>query len=248
MRQPVQNLCDTRKLGPLRQNRAVDHQHGQAQGTRHVQLGPRARAACVFGHNQLRAVAQHQRAVLRFGKWSTGNDNFGIRQGQAFGVVYKAQQVMVLGLGGKVFKMHTTNGEEHALGVAGQRVDGRCNVRDVMPGVAGLQRPRRAGQSGQRRLRCPTRLNRVPAHLGRKRVGRIHNMGNGVFADVLGQTFRTAEASNAHWQRLRAWAFHTSGVGIHSRNPLFRNGFGQSVGLGRTAKDQHIGDQEVGHV
>ncbi len=248
MRKPVQNLCDSRKLGPLWQNRAVDHQHRQAQCARRVQLGPRTGASCVLGDNKLRPMALHQRAIVGFGKGPSGNDNFGIRQGQAVGVIHQTQQKIVLGLGCKILKMHTANGQENPLCVPGQCIDSRRDVRDVMPVIAGLRRPRRAGQRGQGRLRCPTRLDRIPAHLGRKRMGCVHDMSDGVVADVICQTFRPAVTANTYWQRLRAWRFHSSRVGIGSRNPLFRKGFSQGVGLGRAAKDQHIGDQEVGHV
>ncbi len=240
MKQPVQNLCDLRKLGPLRQNRAVDHQHGQAQRPRRVQLGARARAACVLGYDQLRAVALHQRPVVSFGKRPSGNDNLCVRQGHSVGVIHQTQQVAVLGLGGKVFKVHTANGEENAPGFAGQRVDSRCNVLDAIPVVAGLRCPRRAGQRGQWRPHRGACFNRVPAHPGRKWMGRVHDMGDGVLMDIGGQTFRTAETANPYRQGLRTRVFDPSSVGIHSRNPLFRNSFGQRIGLGRAAKDQEV--------
>ncbi len=248
MRQPVQNLCDSRKLGPLRQNRAVDHQHGQAQRARRIQLGPRAGASRVLGDDKLRPMALHQRAIVGFGKGPSGNDNFGIRQGQAVGVIHQTQQIIVLGLGGKILKMHAANGQENPLCVPGQCIDSRRDIRDVMPVIAGLRRPRRAGQRGQGHLRCPTRLDRVPAHLGRKRMGCVHDMSDGVVADEIRQTFRAAVTANTDWQRLRAWRFHPSCVGIDSRNSLFHKGFSQGVGLGRTAQKQHIGDQEISHV
>lgn len=248
MRQPVQNLSDSRKLGPLWQNRAVDHQHRQAQYARRVQLGPRTGTARVLGDNKLRPMALHQSAVVSFGKGPSGNDNFGIRQGQAVGVIHQTQQINVLGLGGKILKMHTANGQENPPCVAGQCFDSGSDVRNVIPVIAGLRRPRRAGQRGQGRLRCATRLNRVPAHLGRKRMGCVHNMSDGVVADVIRQTFRASVTANTYGQRLRAWVIHPSCVRIDSRNPLFRKGFSQGVGLGRTAQNQHIGDQDISHV
>lgn len=243
MRHPVQNLCNSRKLGPLGQNRALDHKHWQAQRPRCVQLGARAQAARVLGHHKLRPVLLHQCAVIGFCKRTPGHDNLRQRQRHAVRLVHQTQQVVMLGLGCKVFKMHTPDSQEHTLRITCKRIDGGSDIGHAAPNIAGLRLPRRAGQGSQWNLRCVTRLNRVPAHLRGKWMGRIHDMGDRVFADVVGQTFRAAKPANSHRQRLRTRGFHPSRIRIHSRNPLFRNSFGQSVGLGRAAKNQ-----EVGHV
>ncbi len=241
MRQPVQNLCDSRKLGPLGQNRAVDHKHWQAQRPRCVQLGTRTRATRVLGHHKLRPVLLHQRTVIGFCKRTPGHDHLCVGQGQSVGLIHKAQQVVMLGLSSKVLKVHTSDSQKHTLRITCKRIDGGSDIWHAVPDVAGLRLPRRAGQGGQWDLSCVTRLNRVPAHPGRKWMGRVHDMVDGVLMDIGGQTFRAAKPANPHRQRLRARGFHPSGVRIHSRNPLFRNSFGQSVGLGRAAKNQEFG-------
>ncbi len=240
MKQPVQNLSDLRKFGPLRQNWAIDHQHRQAQRPRRIQLGARPRAACVLGHDQLRPMVLHQRPVVSFGKRPSGGDHLCVRQGQSVGLIHKAQQVTVLRLGRKIFKMHSANCKEDTLSIAGQCVDGGSDIGHVMPDIAGLRHPGRAGQRCQWRPRRGARLNRVPAHPGRKWMGRVHDMGDGIVTDIGGQTFRTAETANPYRQGLRTRVFDPSSVGIHSRNPLFRNSFGQRIGLGRSAKDQEV--------
>lgn len=243
MSQPVQNLCNRRQLGPLWQDRTVDHQHWQAKRPRRVQLGPRAGAACVLGHNQLRLVPLHQRAVIGLGKRAAGDDDFGIRQGQFIGRIDQTQQIAMLGLGRELLKMHPTNRKEHALRFDVQRINCGGDIGNVSPVITGLRAPSGSRQRGQWRLRCTAGLNRVSAHLRGERMGRVDHMADPVVADVSDKPLHAAKPTDPNRQRLRARFFDPSCVGIGRRKPLFGNGFGQNVRLGRAAQDK-----EVGHV
>lgn len=240
MTQPVQNLHDLCEFNPLRQGWTVDHQNRQAKCAGRIQLGASTRTSCVLGHNQLRAMALHQRAVVGFGKRPSGHDHIGIGQGQIDRRIHQSQQVMMLWLGGKIPKMHPANGEKHALGRTGKRVDRSGHIGHLLPSVTGLRDPRRARQGRQRDLRFTARLNRIPAHPGRKGMGGIDHMRHPVVTDISGQTCDTAKPAHAHGQGLPARVLHTTRVRIDRRNPLFGHGFGQRIRLGRSAEYQEV--------
>ncbi len=240
MSQPVQNLCDMAQFDPLRQGRTIDHQHRQAQRPRRVELGARARAARVLGHNKLRAMILHQGAVIGLGEGPSGHDHICIRQRQVFGFIHQPQKVMVLRFRREVFKMHTSNCQKHALWHSGKRLNRGGDIGHMMPSVTGLRHPCPARQSSKRNLRLIAGRDRVPAHLSGKRMSGIHDVSNAVFADITGQPVNPTIPANTGRQRLRARFLHPSGVRIDRRNPLFGYSFGQSVGLGRTTKNQEV--------
>ncbi len=240
MSQPVQNLCDTRQLGPLRQIRTVDHQHRHAKRPCGVQLGARAGAARVLGHHQLNAVLPHQRLVIRKGERPARDNDIAVRQRQRARFIDKPQQIAVLRLSGKVLKMHPTNSQKDALRRTGHRGDCTVDIGDVVPSVALLRRPCRAGQRGQCHSGFATRCDGIPAHLRGKGVGGINHVGHSLVAQVTRQTFGTAKPADAYRQRLRARVFNATCIGISGWNALFGHGFGQRVGLGRATKDQEV--------
>lgn len=241
MSQPVQNLRHTRQFGPLRKGRTVDHQHRQAQRPRGIQLGACSGAARVLGHDQFDAMLLHQRAVVGLGERPTRDNHVAMRQRQAIRFIDKPQQIVVLGLGGKILKVHPTHGQKDALGRAGQGGNGGLNVGNVMPAITLLRAPNRAGQRSQRYFGLTAGRNGVPAHLGCKGMSGIDNMRNRIVFQKACQPFGAAKPSDAHWQGLRARGFNAPGVGIGRRNTLFGHGFGQRVSLGRAAKDQEVG-------
>lgn len=240
MSQPVQNLCDIRQFGPLRQGRTVDHQHRHAQRPRRVQLGARAGSACVLGHHQLNAMLLHQRAVVGLGERPTRDNHVAMRQRQAIRFIDKPQQIVVLGLGSKVLEVHPTHGQKDALRGTGQRSNRAIDIRNVVPLISVLNLPCRAGQRGQGHVGFATCSNSVSAHLRGKGMGGIDDMGHFVVSQITCKPFGAAKPSDAHRQGLRARVINAPGVGIDGRNTLFGHGFGQRVSLGRTAKDQEV--------
>ncbi len=243
MIQPVQNLSNARQFCSLRQDRSVDHQNWHAQRSGSVQFGSSPGSACVFGDDQLGPVPLHQRAVVRFGERSAIHNNLAVRQGQRAGRIHQPQQVVVLGLGCKVLKVHTPDRKENATRVAGQRHNRRLDIGNVVPIVTSLRRPGGAGQRSKLCLSNRAGLYRVSAHLGGKRVGCIDNVGYFVVMNVGNQSVNAAKTANPHRQRLRARVVHAPGIGIGRRHPQIRYGLGQCIRFGCTTKNQ-----EVGHV
>ncbi len=240
MSQPVQNLCDIRQRGPLRQGRTVDHQHRHAKRPRGVQLGARAGAACVLGHHQFNPMLLHQRLILRNRERPARDNHVAMRQRQMIRFIDQPQQVTVLGLGSKVFKMHPTDGQKDALRRTGQRGHRAIDIRDAVPLIAALRFPCRAGQCSQWHSGFAARRDSVAAHLRGKGVGGINHMGHCVVPQIAHQPLGTAESSDTHRQGLRARIFHAPGVGVGGWNTLFGYSFGQGISLGRAAKDQEM--------
>lgn len=243
MRQPVQDLRDIRQLGPLRQGRAVYHQNRQAQHPCRIQLGPRAGAARILGHNQLRAVVLHQHPIIFNRERPPRNNHLAVGQRHCFWFIDQPQKVVMLRLNSEVMKMHATNRQEDAAGRAGQSFNRTFNIRYVLPVVPILRDPSRPGQSSQGRCDPRTGFHGISAHLRRKGMSRIDNVANTVFTDVPRQSLRTTKPTYAQRHGLRTRIIDTTSVGIGGGNALLGDRFCQSIRLGRATKNQ-----EVGHV
>lgn len=243
MRQPVQNLRRGPQFRSFRNFGSIDHKDGQPQGARRIQLGPRATAARILGHNQLGAMAAHQLNIALNSERPARDLDVRVGHRHPVRLIHQTQQVVVLGLGREVVQMHTAHGKEHALSRTVQRLDSSVDIRDTDPIVCLSFHPRRARQCSQRRVRLGAGLRGVPAHLRGKGVRGVDHMGHAMVADVTCQPFGPTKAANTGWQRLRARIVDTPRVRIGRVKPLFRHSFGQSIGLGCAAKNK-----EVGHV
>lgn len=240
MSQPVQNLSNARQFHPLRQGRTVDHQHRQAQRPRGIQLGPRAKAACVLGHDQLDLMTLHQRLIISQSERPARDNNIAVRQRQVARFIDQSQQVAVLGLGSKVVKMHPAHGQKHQLRRTGKRGNCAVDIRNMVPAVSVLFHPRRTGQRSQRHPNLLASGHRIGTHLRGEGVRGVDHMGYSMVAQIGGQTGNAPEPAYAHRQRLRARIVDPTGIGVGRWDAPFGHGFGQGVGLGGAAKDQEM--------
>lgn len=243
MRQPVQNLRRGPQFRSFRNFGPIDHKDGQTQGARRIQLGPRATAARILGHDQLRAMTAHQLNVALNSERPARDLYVGVGHRHPARFIHQTQQVVVLGLGREVRQMHTAHGKKHALSRTAQRLDSSVDIRDTDPIVSLSFHPRRARHCSQRRARLGAGLRGVPAHLRSKGVRCVDHMGHAMVADVTLQPLGPTKAANAGRQRLRTRVVDAPCVRIGRVKPLFCNSFGQSVGFGCAAKNK-----EVGHV
>ncbi len=243
MRQPVQNLRRGPQFRSFRNFGSIDHKDGQPQGARRIQLGPRATATGIFGHNQLDAMAAHQRDIALNSERPARDLYVGIGYRHTARFVHQTQQVVVLGLGRELRQMHAAHGKEHALSRTAQRLDSSVDIRDMDPIVSLSFHPCRTRQCSQRRVCLGAGLRGIPAHLRSKGVRGIDHMGHAMVADVTRQPLGPTKAANAGWQRLRARIIDAPRIRIGRVKPLFCHSFGQSVGLGCATKNK-----EVGHV
>ncbi len=241
MSQPVQDLRGGCQLGPLRDNGSVNHQHGQPKMARGVQLGARPCATRILGHDQFGFMRLHQGDIIVQRERPARDYNLGLGHRDTAGLIHQTQQIVMLGLRGKLFQVHPANSKEHPLGRALQRRNRCWNIRHVLPGVACAALPCGTGQRSERNSRLGARLGRVPAHLRGKGMGGINDMGHRVFRDVARQPIGPTKPADPRRQGLRARAFHTSRVRISGIHLLFAHSFGQGVGFGGAAKNQEMG-------
>ncbi len=241
MSQPVQNLLHAQKLRPVRQDGAVDHQNRQSKQTRGIKLGARAGPARVLRNNQLRTVVFHQRAVIVQRERAARNYHIAVRKRWGRGGIHQPKQVVMMRLTGKILKMHSAHGQEHAPRWPLQFVYGGRDIRDVLPLVACLWAPFGSGQSRKRRAGQSARLKRILAHLRGKRMCRVDDMTDPVLLYVARKTFWPSKPSDADRNGLRARRIHAPGIRIDGPDTPARNGAGQGIGLGRAAKDQEVG-------
>lgn len=243
MSQPVQNLRHARKFNPLWQGRTGNHQHRHALHPRRVKFGPCAGATCVLGHDQLGLMAHYQCQILFNCERPARHNHIAIRQRQHVRLIHQPQQVVVLGLGREILKMHPTDGQKNTLRRTRQRGNSGGDVGYVLPAIAVLCGPFRAGQRGQRHACLGTCRDRIAAHLRGKRMGGINDMSNRGIGQIARKPGSPTKSTDTHLHRLRARVFHPSRIAIGRRDTQLGHSFGQCVGFGRTAKDQ-----EVGHV
>ncbi len=240
MSQPVQNLLYVRTFRPRRQDGAVNHQYRQAQRARSVQLGASALSARVFGHNQFRSVPLQQLQVALDRKRTTRHDHLAIWKWQRAGFVHQSQQIVMLGLGRKTFKMHPANCQKHALGFSGKCRNCSGNVWHAVPAVLTRRFPRGAGQRQQWRSGVCARRNRISAHLSSKWMRCVHDVTDIVLKDIASQAHCPTKSTDTRWDRLCPRVVDTTRKGIGRGNTGLCDSFGQCVGLGRAAEDQKV--------
>ena len=122
-----------------------------------------------------------------------------------------------------------------SIGQCGRR---GCDVSHLDPSIIGCARPRRALKRDQRGARRGAGLDRMPAHLDCKRMGRVDNMGDPLSADEIREPLRAAKAADARWQRMRKRNLGATGVGIDRIDPRTRDFVGELVGLTCSAQNE----------
>lgn len=241
MIKPVQNLIDRRQFVPGRQTGAVDYQDGHIQRPRSIQLGARTRAACVLRNNQLGAVVFHQRNIV-FNREGPARDHYiSVGQRYSFRFIDQSQQIMMLGLSREIVQMHSTHSQKHAPSGTVKRRNSCRDIRHMLPAIALLRAPGRSGQNGKRNIGSVARGDGIGTHICCEGVRCVHNMRDGVIADVFGQPVDSSEPTHANRERLRARIVHAPGIGVDCVHPPFGKAASKGVGLGRAAKKQEFG-------
>jgi len=225
---------------PLRQGGAVDQDHRQAKVAGSNQLGLCPAATSIFGNDRVDFISLQQVNIVRFGKRPSGDDRRAMGQRQRIGRIDKSQDIMVLRLCRKGCQVLAADSQKHVLRGPVQGGDGRRNVGHADPAVSPAGLPRRALQRNQRRsgLRCCE--HGMVAHLCRKRVGSVDQMGDPVIAKVAQQPVNAAESANSGGDRL--WARIGDAPGIRQGGGKASPGHGhrQQARLGGAAQDQDI--------
>lgn len=238
---PVENGLDVMRGITGGQGGPVDHQHRQAKLARGDQFGLCPAAACILGDDEINAVRAHQGFVGGRIKRAAIKDDvvIGQRRRGCRGID-KAQEVVMLGLGGESGQMHAPKRQKDAAGRAGERGDGSLDIGDSLPAIARLQRP---GGAGERQKRCAGLLRgpgRIGAHPGRERMGGIHQMGDGVSLQVIRQPADPTKAAHTHGHRLGFGPRNPACIAERRGKALRRELCHEARGLDRAAKDKDI--------
>lgn len=222
--------------------RAVDEDNGQAKGARGGDLAVGGLAPAVLGHDHLDAPGGEQRALVGLGKGASGEER--LRAGRQVGGrdgLDAADEVGVLRRGAEGRDLLPADGEQDAPGRPAEGRRRRGHVRHADPAVAGARLPRRALQDDEGNGRCgrgPRGVFRDPAREG---MGRVHENGDGVGAEPVGEAVRSSEAAHANGGGRKLGRAGPAGEG--KRDPEARAGGkagGERPGLAGAAKDEDV--------
>jgi hypothetical protein len=239
MLKPRQHLCHALDPQPLGQFWPRDHDDGNAELTRSLDLGARAIAARIARHQPCDVARLDQGAVALERERPARDDDTGIGQGQGgFGRVDKSQGVGVLRLGGEWRNMLTADGEEDVAALFGQGRDRRSEIFDLDPVVARYLAPWRSLQRHQRRSRCRAGADRVAADLFGKGMRGVDHMRDLLAADEITKPIDTAKTADPHWQRVSERNLRAPGIAIDRVDFSVRERICKPIGLTRSAENE----------
>lgn len=238
---PCQHIADVMDGLRLWQGWPVDHEDGQAERPRRIDLRTRACASSIFGDDQVYAVGAHQGEITLQREGAAIHGQVMTRQrGRRIWRIDEAQQIMMLRLGGEGFDMHAPERQHDAPGRPVERADSARNVRDMGPAVALPRLPFRTIEDQMSDLRLLRSRNGVGADRRGEGVGRVDQVGEPLRLQEYRQSSSAAKAAYAHRQRLRARVAGASGIAQHGALTALGKGLGEGARFGRAAKDQDV--------
>lgn len=239
MTEPRHHVSHRAKAGAFGQGGAIDHDHLKAKAAGRDQFGLRARAARILGDDNLDGMIAQQGKVILHLERSTGVDDLCVRQGLGFGLlVNQTQQIVVLRPDHKAGQVLASDGQKDPGRVLRQGGCSGGQVGDHGPMVAGLRLPRGALKSREGQVKVVARGGGVVAHLGRKGMRGVDDMGDVLVAQISDQARYAAKAADAQGQGLGYRVGRTPGIGKDRVNPGFGKGTGQEARLGRAAEQK----------
>lgn len=137
MSEPAQHRLGGLDARTRRDRGPVDQHDRQTQLPRGIELGARALAACVLGHDPLDLVTAQKLQILGQREGAAGGDRLRPGQGQRIGRIDEAQQVVMLRPAREGREMQAPDGEEDPRGRLGQRLGGGLDRGDADPAVPG---------------------------------------------------------------------------------------------------------------
>ena len=241
MTKPAEDLVNRIGLAARRQGGACDHDDGDSQRARSMQLCDGSGAAGVFGNNQLDVMRAHQLGVTcNIERAARDNHRVVRHRRRRRGRIDKTQDVMVLRLISKAFQVQAPDCEHDPLRCAAEGCDGRRHVSDVAPLIRFSGLPGRTSDGDQRDAGGVTGSNGIAAHLLGKRMRCVYDMRDLLCFDIGNQSGDAAKAANTLVNRLWTRAFDTARIRQRCRNTLVRHGAGELACLSGAAQDQEV--------
>lgn len=239
MRQPVHHLRRIAENQPWRKCRTINHDDRNLQDSSRSQLGNSARSARIFCDDPVYAMTFQQGEVLDFGKGAARYYGENIRQRQRrVWRIHKAQQIVMLGFGGKGPKVLLANGQKDTRRGIRQRHDGSVDIGYVMPVIGRFCHPWGTLQCAKRRVRSRTSRDGILTHLRGEGMGSVDNMGDVRGLQVICQTFSAAKSSDSGSKRLGEWRFGAARIGKHRIDTSLRQHAGKGRRLGGSTQQK----------
>lgn len=242
MSDPVEDRSGVMKFPARRLCGPVDHDHRQAEDTGRRDLGIGPGPARVFRHDDLDPMVLHEGAICGLFEWATVHDDLGLGERQGCcGRIDEPQQVAMLRVGGEVVQVHPAHGEHDTASGLVERGDSPGHIRHPDPVIARHGPPFRPREGHQWDAGACTGGHRVMAHLRRKGMCCIDDMGDAGLGQVARQPVHPAEAAHPLRQGLAQGARNAARKGHGADQPTLGGGAGKTRGLGRACKDQEVG-------
>ncbi len=190
--------------GPWMYIGAFDHENRQAERAGCLDLGYRGRSAGVLGENSPNAMLAEQ-ADIAFGSEGAARlQDDGIRQARRrFRHVDQTDNVSMLRGGKQLGKSKPAHAAKYGAGLLSYCGDGGSNIRDLDPVVFWLFFPSGPLDRKKCNICCGSRLDSIAAHLAGKRVGRVNEDADVLFAQIVHESRNAAKPANSHRYRLR---------------------------------------------
>lgn len=238
MTEPLHHLGDAFRPRPVRQLRTREHDHGKAKRARGVDLGARAVSSGIAGDDPFDAARLHHLQLVLEGEGAARHNDVGIKRQRTLGRINEPQCVGVLRPRSEGRDMLPADGEKHPGAVFWQSRHGRGDIGNLDPVVAGRSGPWSAFEHDQRRSGVCARRNRIAAHLGRERMGRVDHMCNALATDVIGKATRAAKAADTGRQRLVRGCTSATAVGVDRVESCARHVVREQIGIGGSAQNE----------
>ena len=239
MSKPRQDFLDAFDLWPIGQGGAFDHDDGKPKLARSIDLGTSAGAAGIASDQIFDAAPAHQFAVVFKCERAARDDELGLGQRQrTVGCIDESQRIGMLRFGRKGREMLPADREKDARAFFRQSSDRCIDIGDFNPMVAGCASPRRALQRNQRNVRRGAGFDRVPAHLGGKRMRRIDHVRDALLANEIRKSRRAAKAADPRRQLMTERDLRAPRIGIDRVDLLGHASFSELVGVACSAQNE----------
>ena len=132
--------------------------------------------------------------------------------------------------------MLPADGEEHPRRCVGQGGCRAVDIGNLVPPVAFHSRPRLALQRDQRGSCRSTSLDRMAAHLGRERMGRIDHVCDPLLPEECREAVDAAKAADPRRQRVRQGNPGPASIGVDGIDIRARKSVREPVGIACSAQ------------
>ena len=210
--EPEKRIGDGLDGRRLRQIRARDHDHGQRQRPRRVELGGGARAARVLGDDHFDSMRLEQCVLVRDVERSACGDQLNKRrQFLRRGHLDAAHNIEMLWRFPERRELHATSGEKDAARVSPNRCRSRLEAFHHDPAIAIAWAPGRAANGEQRHVGRVSSLDGIRLHLHGEGMRRVDEKIEVLLGQNARQTLLTAEAAGPQRARKPRWVSSPAG-------------------------------------